>query len=66
MAPKILRQCDVCKHYHASYLAVDTATGTRYYCYDCWKTLKAQSGPAKSAENPRSASAHIETKPRKA
>ncbi len=65
MAPKILRQCDVCKHYHASYLAVDTATGTRYYCHNCWKALKAQSEPPKPIDKSRLASAKIETKPRK-
>ncbi len=54
MTPKILRPCDICKRYHASYLVVDPQTGTRYYCYSCWKALKAQAGAANPESKPKS------------
>lgn len=38
MSPHVLRRCDVCGRYHASYIVPDEARGGKaYYCYDCWK-----------------------------
>jgi len=37
MTPKILRRCDICGRFHASYLVPADDGPPRYYCYDCWK-----------------------------
>ncbi len=33
----VLRRCDRCKKFHASYRVEDPHLGVVYLCYDCWK-----------------------------
>ena len=37
MAGKILRRCDLCGRFHASYLVPDPKFGQLHLCYTCWK-----------------------------
>ncbi len=46
MARHILRRCDVCKHYHVSYVVEDAEFGTRHLCTTCWKALYGGSAQA--------------------
>jgi hypothetical protein len=41
MSPKVLRRCDVCGKFHASYLVPDFQGRPARLCYDCWKGLYA-------------------------
>jgi hypothetical protein len=48
-AGKILRRCDSCGGFHASYLVVDPETGKReILCQSCWK--KRFGAPSKQGE----------------
>lgn len=40
----LLRRCDVCKRFHASYL-VERGEGDLHLCADCWRALYAPKLP---------------------
>lgn len=49
MARKILRRCDICKRFHASYVVTDPQTGEkRVVCTDCWKAKFAGKVPTET------------------
>jgi hypothetical protein len=50
MGGKILRRCDQCKGFHASYLVVNPQTGKKeILCQACWK--KRYGKPATEAKS---------------
>jgi hypothetical protein len=55
LSPKILRRCDVCGRFHASYIVPDPERGGKaYYCNDCWKAkYTTQPPPASDQEGER-------------
>jgi hypothetical protein len=54
MAPKILRRCTICKHYHASYLVEDSEFGKCYLCFSCWKSRQEKAESLSNKLNPES------------
>lgn len=38
---RILRQCTICKRYHATFLVDDPQLGRLLLCKDCWKARYA-------------------------
>jgi hypothetical protein len=51
MPGKVLRRCDLCKKFHASYAVQDALLGVRYLCYRCWLATQAPSTQPASAAN---------------
>lgn len=48
MPPKILRRCDCCKNWHASFLIIDPQGNKLYYCRRChrsWQERQLQQPP---------------------
>jgi hypothetical protein len=41
-AGKVLRRCDICGKFHASYFIDDPLHGRRKVCYTCWKAVTTQ------------------------
>jgi hypothetical protein len=58
MGGKILRRCDSCKEFHASYLVVDPETGkNEILCQKCWKKRFGQEASEKPGDDQNNSSA---------
>ncbi len=48
---KILKKCDVCGQFHASYRVQDEKLGSLRLCYSCWKARFKREADARLDEN---------------
>jgi hypothetical protein len=46
---KILRRCDLCGKFHASYRVEDPRLGSLILCQNCWSRRAASQSPAETA-----------------
>jgi hypothetical protein len=64
MPGRVLRPCDSCKRYHASYIVFDPKLGGKaYVCYDCWAAEYAVRPPSAPAQEGAGPGEPVETEP---